>query len=786
MSHSDRMLISDLFPKGTRFVSITDHYPTHSTSLTFPLGSRRERSSTGSLETDSNPTVTLPRRQLRDSYTPFFILLLLFTIICSILSCYRCPRDNWDFCIPSAGTGSNDGIFIFGCAAGDVVPISVPRTSPCSKLSLSSISIHPITDENSRLLTFGLVADSHYDTFPAGEKAPWQSLNNWYKHQRDQITLGDGRRYDLNKDKMQEVVDVFNKLYDGDKMTSELKQHAKSETEGRIYGRLSGNESRRMDLVVNLGDLINNNGMRNLKTIMDIFNEIKAPHYHILGNHDLRGHNDRFGKVNKYQHAWIRHHMLNNGMPNDNGHIQGGTDRNNSTMDDENHRWFFSIRYPPFFRFIFVDSMVMEPKSPDKQKTEDHILWIKRELQAVRETKHEVVILFAHIPIGLATNVMGPTLKEYDDIILAFFHGHDHEGGYTKQGNVHSIIIQGQIQGLVNAYAVVEVFPNRLEVTGFGRVTTRVLPFESKEALARLHHATDEIQRAVKGLVQHPPINSNGHPTISGPWWESVPAGDAGSMNKECYKRPDLRYTYAEPLFPSVSNNESNKSRQRLLFRPLPSHLMWKGINSKESELERDSGGSTSDSGTKPEKELKKFPPLLLNIPNYRKPLIPYVEPSPGTTLLLTEVYNKWPKRVRKRTVSEAPVHLNDGSPHQRPVWLVNNTVNSNFTTVSSNGGRDSGGGKVDGGISNTVPRAATVKDSDKRGDHITSSLESRVHRENFTPVGIYIYNGEVTTVYDLAVVSFLIFLITIALLIVIFRRFRPFYKARKYFGSRL
>jgi len=90
-------------------------------------------------------------------------------------------------------------------------------------------------------MTIGLVADNHYDTFPAGEKAPCEPMPHWLREQQQRTTTSTKRRYDIAKDKMDEAIDVFN-------------NHAG------------------MTLVVNLGDLVNNDLMWNLKPILDAFN----------------------------------------------------------------------------------------------------------------------------------------------------------------------------------------------------------------------------------------------------------------------------------------------------------------------------------------------------------------------------------------------------------------------------------------------------------------------------------------------------------------------------------
>eukprot|EP01050_Picozoa_sp_SAG11_P018845 SAG11_NODE_2912_length_2844_cov_4.296539_1_plen_297_part_00 len=64
--------------------------------------------------------------------------------------------------------------------------------------------------------------------------------------------------------------------------------------------------------------------------------------------------------------------------------------------------------------------------------------------------------------------------------VVAYLNGHDHRGGYgLSTGGVHHITIAGMVQSPLdsNAYGVLRVFPDILELEGFGtQVHSRVLP----------------------------------------------------------------------------------------------------------------------------------------------------------------------------------------------------------------------------------------------------------------------------------------------------------------------
>lgn len=384
-------------------------------------------------------------------------------------------------------------------------------------------------DSNDRvLLSFGLVADNHYDTFPAGEKAPWETLQHWFQGQVHRTTTTKKRRYDVAKDKMDEAIGVFNRYQHPSHVSSSASlATADNNADGSLTSAspppaVEGG----LDLVVNLGDLVNNDLMWNLKPILDSFNRATAPHFHLIGNHDLRAHNDRFGKMNATQHRWIQEKL---GLSKE---------------------WYYTLQHPPFL-LLFLDSMVLEPESKNLTKKREHMSWIDEQL-ATSEQRGEIVVLFAHIPIGFQTNVLAPILKKYNHIALAFF-GHDHRGGYLVQGVTHCVTVQGQIETLTNAFALVEVFADRTELTGYGRVPSRILLFPP------------EIRQRMDRYLAKRVTPTPGMLRMQG----NQPAPPEQLWEKEVLQEPPLLLlnipTYRKPNVPAAKPNESSTTLTRYM-----------------------------------------------------------------------------------------------------------------------------------------------------------------------------------------------------------------------------
>lgn len=118
--------------------------------------------------------------------------------------------------------------------------------------------------------------------------------------------------------------------------------------------------------------------------------------------------------------------------------------------------------------------------------------WLTDEL-ADAERAGENVVVFAHNPVVaeaasepyLAWN-HGELRAILDDApaVVAYVAGHAHSGGYAFVGGVHHVTLQGMVEAPEgsNAFAVVEVFRDRVEVHGFGEVPSRTLGVHSADA----------------------------------------------------------------------------------------------------------------------------------------------------------------------------------------------------------------------------------------------------------------------------------------------------------------
>ncbi len=111
------------------------------------------------------------------------------------------------------------------------------------------------------------------------------------------------------------------------------------------------------------------------------------------------------------------------------------------------------------------------------------LAWVKEELELAKRKKQRVV-LFCHFPVmpkNAAHNLWDDTkllelINDYSNVV-AYFNGHTHKAHYQKENNIHHLAFEGMVEQDTNAFAIVSVYDDRLEIKGFGRELDRVLEF---------------------------------------------------------------------------------------------------------------------------------------------------------------------------------------------------------------------------------------------------------------------------------------------------------------------
>jgi predicted phosphodiesterase len=226
--------------------------------------------------------------------------------------------------------------------------------------------------------------------------------------------------------------------------------------------------------VVTLGDIIDRE-WKGFDAILPVYETLRHPKHFLLGNHDF---------AVAPEHLQAVHQRV--GMP--------------SAYYDFGHAGY---------RFIALDGneiSVFAPPEGDPRRDEakarmkaletsgasngqrwnaaigsTQYAWLAAKLRAAK-TAGEKVIVMNHYPIfpddshnALDSDRMLALLAEHDHVV-AYLNGHNHAGNFGVVGGTYFVNFKGMVDTEdSNAYAIVSVHEDRLDVVGFGRETSRRL-----------------------------------------------------------------------------------------------------------------------------------------------------------------------------------------------------------------------------------------------------------------------------------------------------------------------
>ena len=239
--------------------------------------------------------------------------------------------------------------------------------------------------------------------------------------------------------------------------------------------------------VVQLGDLIDG-AFVSYDAILPIYDRLKMPHYHVLGNHDVAVEAGRQGAV-----------LQRLGLDR----LGGG-------------RGYYDFARPGW-RFIVLNgddlSVQAYPAgSPEREASErvladlrasgaknatqwngglgrEQLDWLKRTLAGAFASGQRAIV-FCHFPVfppgdsTLWNDREVIAILEDSPSVVAYFCGHKHEGDYAVKSGIHYVNLKGVVEGEETAYAVVEIYADLLKISGYGREESRTLAL-SKRPLGR-------------------------------------------------------------------------------------------------------------------------------------------------------------------------------------------------------------------------------------------------------------------------------------------------------------
>ena len=109
--------------------------------------------------------------------------------------------------------------------------------------------------------------------------------------------------------------------------------------------------------------------------------------------------------------------------------------------------------------------------------TPQQLDWLHVELTSAQAAGDRVIVV-SHFPVyppEASHNLWNDgavraALEQYPGVAVAHLSGHYHVGGYWQHGGVHYLTLHGMVETMEdNAFAVLRLYPDRIEVDGYGR-----------------------------------------------------------------------------------------------------------------------------------------------------------------------------------------------------------------------------------------------------------------------------------------------------------------------------
>lgn len=269
-------------------------------------------------------------------------------------------------------------------------------------------------DTASRILRIGLVADPQYC-----DAAPFND-----------------RQFRLSPEKLSAAIDTFNRW--------------------------------QVDFLITLGDVIDR-GPESFRRLRSIFDQLEAPQYHLLGNHE-------FHQIPAELKPTIRD-SLDMGAPYCDFAVKGWRF---ILLDGTELAGYAREAHPELAGE--ADSLWQSVQGKARGKPWNGGIggiqraWLRSRLD-LAAYHNEQVIIFCHFPImpaGHHSNLwndleMRQLIRPYPNVV-AWIAGHYHDGNYRYFQDVHHLTLRGMVMTAdSNAFAVMDVYSDRLEVYGFGR-----------------------------------------------------------------------------------------------------------------------------------------------------------------------------------------------------------------------------------------------------------------------------------------------------------------------------
>ena len=247
---------------------------------------------------------------------------------------------------------------------------------------------------------------------------------------------------------------------------------------GKLRDAVSRFNRENVQFVINLGDTIDG-GIESFEAVMPLFKPLKVPLYNVMGNHDLAVGGGNEELVLPALGLKDDHYAFTKG--NWTFIVLDGFELRVPVPADEILKRESEALYSTLLARGKQNAQAWNGGIGSRQ-----LAWLERRLEGAVEAGHNVLLL-CHFPVrpegvhNLWNADELVALLERHRQVKACFCGHDHAGGYILRNGIHYLTFRGMIETPdQNAFAIVTLAKDRIEVQGFGREPSRSLELLSR------------------------------------------------------------------------------------------------------------------------------------------------------------------------------------------------------------------------------------------------------------------------------------------------------------------
>lgn len=229
-----------------------------------------------------------------------------------------------------------------------------------------------------------------------------------------------------------------------------------------------------LDFVIHLGDFIDR-GFESFETVNPLWETLKVPAYHVLGNHDYDVADDKKALVaealnlNEKYYSFTRQGWKFIALDGNDISLYA------QPMSDPAYQnakaYFEKIQSKNLPQALPVNGAVGS----------DQLNWLNGQLSTACADNQKAVV-FSHFPVYPQHRLNLWNAEELMQILeshsctFAYVSGHNHEGNYAVKNGIHYLTLQGVLLTPdKNAFAIARVYQNKIDIQGFGREENRTL-----------------------------------------------------------------------------------------------------------------------------------------------------------------------------------------------------------------------------------------------------------------------------------------------------------------------